>query len=59
MSNKQFLVLGGITVVLTGMFATTSLYEIFAQETNSTAPSNQTRTGIPQLNGSVNVLEQY
>ncbi len=59
MSNKQFLIFGGVVIVLTGMFASMSLYEIFAQETNSTtAQSNQTRTGIPQLNGSVNVQQQ-
>lgn len=60
MSNKQFLMLGGIAIVLAGLFATMSLNEILAQETNSTttAQSNQTRTGIPQLNGSVNIQQQ-
>jgi uncharacterized membrane protein YkoI len=59
MRNKQFLMLSGIAIVLTGLFATMSLHEILAQETNSTtAQSNQTRTGIPQLNGSVNVQQQ-
>jgi uncharacterized membrane protein YkoI len=51
---------GGIAVVLAGLFTTMSLQEIMAQETNnSTAQSNpQTRIGIPQLNGSVNIVEQ-
>jgi len=49
---------GGIAIVLAGMFASMSLHEIFAQETNSTAQSNQSRTEIPQLNGSVNLREQ-
>ena len=40
------------------MFVITSLQEILAQETNSTAQSNQTRMGILQLNGSVNIVEQ-
>jgi uncharacterized membrane protein YkoI len=57
MRNKQFLMLGGIAIVLAGLFATMSLHEILAQETNSTQ-SNQTRTGIPQLNGSVNIQQQ-
>lgn len=54
----RFIVLSGITTVLAGMFVITSLQEILAQETNSTAQSNQTRMGIPQLNGSVNIVEQ-
>jgi uncharacterized membrane protein YkoI len=62
MSNKQFLMLSGIAVVLAGMFVSMSLHEILAQETNSTtstAQPNQTRTTeIPQLNGSVNVQQQ-
>jgi len=49
---------GGIAVVLAGLFTTMSLQEIMAQETNNTAQSNQTRMGIPQLNGSVNIVEQ-
>ena len=58
MKNMQFVVLGGITVILAGMFATMSLHEIMAQETNSTAQSPQMRTEIPQLNGSVNIDQQ-
>jgi uncharacterized membrane protein YkoI len=60
MKDIRFIVLSGITTVLTGMFVITSLQEIMAQETNnSTAQSNpQTRIGIPQLNGSVNIVEQ-
>jgi uncharacterized membrane protein YkoI len=54
----RFIVLSGITTVLAGMFVITSLQETLAQETNSTAQSNQTRMGIPQLNGSVNIVEQ-
>jgi len=54
--------LGGIAIVLAGVFATMSLHEIFAQETttnSTTAQSNQTtRMEIPQLNGSVNVQQQ-
>jgi uncharacterized membrane protein YkoI len=61
MRNTQFLTLGGIAIVLAGVFATMSLHEIFAQETtnSTTAQSNQTtRMEIPQLNGSVNVQQQ-
>jgi uncharacterized membrane protein YkoI len=58
MRNAQFVMFGGIAVVLAGLFTTMSLQEIMAQETNSTAQSNQTRMGIPQLNGSVNIVEQ-
>jgi uncharacterized membrane protein YkoI len=59
MRNAQFVMFGGIAVVLAGLFTTMSLQEIKAQETNSTAQSNpQTRMGIPQLNGSVNIVEQ-
>ena len=60
MKDIRFIVFSGITTVLTGMFVITSLQEIMAQETNnSTAQSNpQTRMGIPQLNGSVNIVEQ-
>jgi uncharacterized membrane protein YkoI len=58
MRNTQFVMFGGIAVVLAGLFTTMSLQEILAQETNSTAQSNQTRMGIPQLNGSVNIVEQ-
>ena len=54
----RFIMLSSITTVLAGMFVITSLQEILAQETNSTAQSNQTRMGIPQLNGSVNIVEQ-
>ncbi len=54
----QFVVLSGITVILAGMFATMSLHEIMAQETNSTAQSPQMRTEVPQLNGSVNIDQQ-
>ena len=54
----RFIMLSSITTVLGGMFVITSLQEILAQETNSTAQSNQTRMGIPQLNGSVNIVEQ-
>jgi uncharacterized membrane protein YkoI len=55
----RFIVLSGITTVLAGKFVITSLQEIMAQETNnSTAQPNQTRMGIPQLNGSVNIVEQ-
>jgi uncharacterized membrane protein YkoI len=58
MRNKQFLMLsGGIAIALAALFTTMSLQEILAQENNSTQ-SNQTRTGIPQLNGSVNVQQQ-
>ena len=58
MRNTQFVMFGGIAVVLTGLFTAMSLQEILAQETNSTGQSNQTRMGIPQLNGSVNIVEQ-
>ena len=63
MRNMQFLMFGGIAIVLAGVFATMSLHEISAQQTtttNSTTPqSNQTtRMEIPQLNGSVNVQQQ-
>ena len=58
MRNKQFVMFSGVAIVLAGLFASMSLHEILAQETNSTAQSNQTRTGVPQLNGSVNVREQ-
>jgi uncharacterized membrane protein YkoI len=60
MKDIRFIMFGGIAVVLAGLFTTMSLQEIMAQETNnSTAQSNpQTRMGIPQLNGSVNIVEQ-
>jgi uncharacterized membrane protein YkoI len=59
MRNKQFVTLSGAAIILAGLFTTMSLHEIFAQDTNSTAQQyNQTRTGVPQLNGSVNVREQ-
>jgi uncharacterized membrane protein YkoI len=59
MRNTQFLMLGGLALALAGLFATMSLHEILAQETNSTQSNNQTTTtGIPQLNGSVNVQQQ-
>jgi uncharacterized membrane protein YkoI len=58
MINKQFVMFSSVALVLAGLFTTMSLHEILAQETNSTAQSNQTRTGVPQLNGSVNVREQ-
>ena len=58
MRNTQFVMFGGIAVVLAGLFTAMSLQEILAQETNSTGQSNQTRMGIPQLNGSVNIVEQ-
>jgi uncharacterized membrane protein YkoI len=59
MSNKQFLMLGAVAMALAALFTTMSLHEILAQETNSNSTqSNQTRTGIPQLNGSVNVQQQ-
>jgi uncharacterized membrane protein YkoI len=57
MRNKQFVMFSGVAIVLAGLFATMSLHEILAQETNSTQ-SNQTRTEVPQLNGSVNIREQ-
>ena len=51
--------LGGVAMGLAALFTTVSLHEILAQETgNSTTLSNQTRTGIPQLNGSVNIEQQ-
>ena len=58
MKDIRFIVLSDITTVLAGMFVISSLQEIMAQETNNTAQSNQTRMGIPQLNGSVNIVEQ-
>ena len=62
MMNTQFLVFGGIAIVLAGLFTTMSLQEIMAQQTNSTtttAQSNQTtRMGIPQINGSVNIEQR-
>jgi uncharacterized membrane protein YkoI len=58
MKDIRFIVLSDITTVLAGMFVISSLQEIMAQETNSTTQSNQTRMGIPQLNGSVNIVEQ-
>ncbi|MDQ3847956.1 MAG: hypothetical protein M3261_03260 [Thermoproteota archaeon] len=62
MRNKQFFMLGGIAVILAGLFTTMSLHEIFAQETNnrtSSTTSNQTiMMSIPQLNGSVNIRQQ-
>ena len=57
MRNKQFVMFSGVAIVLAGLFTTMSLHEILAQETNSTQ-SNQMRTGVPQINGSVNVREQ-
>jgi uncharacterized membrane protein YkoI len=57
MRNKQFVILSGVAIAVTGLVVTLSLHEILAQETNNTQ-FNQTRTGIPHLNGSVNVLEQ-
>ena len=59
MSNKQFLMLGAVAMALAALFTTMSLHEILAQETNNNSTQlNQTRTGIPQLNGSVNVQQQ-
>ena len=64
MRNTQFLMLGGIAIVLAGVFATMSLHEISAQQTttttnSTTAQSNQTTTmEIPRFNGSVNVQQQ-
>ncbi|HEV3432809.1 MAG TPA: hypothetical protein VG098_02345 [Nitrososphaera sp.] len=58
MKNMQLILFGGMAIVLAGMFATMSLHEIMAQETNSTAQSPQMRTEIPQLNGSVNIVKQ-
>jgi uncharacterized membrane protein YkoI len=65
MRNTQFLMFGGIAIVLAGVFATMSLHEISAQQTtttttnSTTAQSNQTTTmEIPRLNGSVNVQQQ-
>jgi uncharacterized membrane protein YkoI len=58
MKNLQFIVLSGIAVILAGLFATMSLHEIMAQETNSTALSPRMRAEIPQLNGSVNIDQQ-
>jgi uncharacterized membrane protein YkoI len=60
-SNTQVAVLGGVAIALAlaALVLSVPLREISAQETNSTAgQSNQTRTEIPQLNGSVNVEEQ-
>jgi uncharacterized membrane protein YkoI len=60
-SSKQVAVLCGIAIALAiaALVLPLPMLEIFAQETNSTtAQSNQTRTEIPQLNGSVNVREQ-
>ncbi len=54
----QFVVFGGIAILLAGVFAIMSLHEITAQETNSTAQSPLMRAKIPQLNGSVNIVEQ-
>ena len=54
----QFIALGGIAIALAGIFATMSMHEIIAQETNSTAQVPQMRTEIPQLNGSINIVEQ-
>ena len=48
MKDIRFIVLSGLTTVLADMFVIRSLQEI----------SNQTRMGIPQLNGSVNIVEQ-
>jgi uncharacterized membrane protein YkoI len=58
MRSVQSIALGGIAIVLAGIFATMSMHEIIAQETNSTAQFPQMRTEIPQLNGSINVVEQ-
>jgi hypothetical protein len=58
MRNKQFLMLGGVAMALAALLTTMSLHEILAQEINNSTQSNQTRTGIPQLNGSVNVQQQ-
>jgi uncharacterized membrane protein YkoI len=60
-SKKQVAVLGGVAIALAlaALVLSVPLREISAQETNSTAgQANQTRTEIPQLNGSVNVEEQ-
>jgi hypothetical protein len=58
----QFVMLGGIAILMAGLFTTMSLHEIFAQQTNnrtSSTTSNQTlMMSIPQLNGSVNVRQQ-
>lgn len=58
MRNRQFLMLGGVAMTLAALFTTMSLHEILAQETENSTQSNQTRTGIPQLNGSVNLEQQ-
>lgn len=58
MRNRQFLMLGGVAMTVAALFTTMSLHEILAQETENTTQSNQTRIGIPQLNGSVNVEQQ-
>ncbi len=58
MKSMQFVAFGVMAIVLAGMFAIMSLHEITAQETNSTAQFPQMRTEIPQLNGSVNIVEQ-
>jgi len=58
MKNIQFLLFSGMAVALAGLFTTLSLQEILAQETNSTIQSNQTRMGIPPINGSVNIGQQ-
>ncbi|MDQ4050850.1 MAG: hypothetical protein M3093_04490 [Thermoproteota archaeon] len=58
MKNTRFVAFGGIAILLAGMFAIMSLHEITAQETNSTAQFPHMRAEIPQLNGSVNIVEQ-
>src|SRR5262245_18065888 len=59
MRNTQILMLGGVAMPVAALFTTMSLHNILAQESgNSTSQSNQMRTGIPQLNGSVNIEQQ-
>jgi uncharacterized membrane protein YkoI len=59
MKSKQFVMLGGIAMALAALFTTMSLHEILAQQNNNNSTqSNQMRTGIPQLNGSINVEQQ-
>jgi uncharacterized membrane protein YkoI len=58
-NKKQVAVFGGIAIALAiaAVVLSLPLRQISAQETNSTQP-NLMRAEVPQLNGSVNVLEQ-
>jgi uncharacterized membrane protein YkoI len=58
-NKKQVAVFGGIAIALAiaAVVLSVPLRQISAQETNSTQP-NLMRAEVPQLNGSVNVLEQ-